>query len=55
MDRHGDENTKVLVQQVQFPLEAILLLKLIDPPLRNSKKVTTLPTLCNYVEKCFIM
>ena len=48
MDRHWDENTKVLVQQVQIPLEANFLLKLIYPSLRNNTKMTTLPTLCNY-------
>ena len=48
MDRNWDENTKVLVQQVQFPLEENTLLKLIYPSLRNNTKMTTLPTLCNY-------
>ena len=48
MDRHWDENTKVLVWQVQFPLETNFLLKLIYPSLRNNTKMTTLPTLYNY-------
>ena len=42
MYRHGTENIKVLVYQVQFLLEAYFLLKLIYPSLRS----TTLPTLC---------
>ena len=48
MDRHWDENTKVLVYQVQIPLETNVLLKLNYPSLRNNTKMTTLPTLCNY-------
>ena len=44
MDRHWD---KVLVQQVQIPLEtANILLKLIYPSLRSNTKLTTLLTLC---------
>ena len=53
MDRHWDENTKVLVL-VQIPLEAKFLLKLIYPSLRSNTKMTTLPTLCNYGKTGFI-
>ena len=34
--------------QVQFPLEANFLLKLIYPSLRNNTKMTTVSTLLNY-------
>ena len=48
MDRHWDESTKVFVLQVQIPLEANILLKLIYCSPHNNTKMTTLPTLCNY-------
>ena len=48
MDRHWDENTKVLVYLVQIPLEENILLKLNYPSLRNNTKMTTLSALCNY-------
>ena len=44
LDRHGTVNIKVLVQQVQFPLEANFLLKLIYPSLWSNTKMTTFPT-----------
>ena len=36
------------MQQVQFPLEANILPKLIYPSLQSNTKMTTLPTLCIY-------
>ena len=46
LDRHGTENTKVLVWQVQFPLKANFLQKLIYSSLQSNTKMTTLTTLC---------
>ena len=46
MDGHGTENTKVLVYQVQFEMEANFVLELIYPPLRSNTKISTLPNLC---------
>ena len=45
MDKHWDQNTKMLVWQVQFPLETNSLLKLINPSLRSNTELTTLSTL----------
>ena len=47
LDRHWDQNTKVLVQQVQFPMEVVnFLFKLIYHSLRSNTKLTILPTSC---------
>ena len=46
MDRHWDENARVLLKQVQFPLEVANYFAQINLPFIT--KMIILPTLCNY-------